>query len=1331
MSLSASASSTISQPAKQRDPYGVKISQTNTNQEVIQIPYVSGRVKLPAMWVSRPYGTRVVSITERHGSGGKGGGSTTSTVGHKYYSNLIGILCIGPVDVIKEIVINNSIVWQGSIFRSNSPDFAQIGLPSDDGQVRIYWGTGSDPVPSWFDTEGEYHPGYTWRCRIELLQLLYGAQDTTQVPNVEVVLERRPLTPPVFTSVLPDGVNALFKSDFGVSPFGCIYEWMFHPVLGAGLADATDTVNWIAAIYDCAVTGIWINPKVDTAETFKSLIQKALDYFDGWLRRAPNGLIQIGRFRHVDVQPVVFLNDTDFLIEPKISTKMLEDTINQAIVKFVNQYNYFKDDAAIFNDFGNQLIQGFVRFVTYDRPWIAHPGLAFYHAYFMGTLYANPIISGKVSVSKELVSGANPGDIIQIAATTYNMQGLFRLKAKTLSEATKWICDLDVEQERGTWTYAYSLDAPTYPSRPDILALDITNARIVELPAGLGKSTTGIVIAILAARNDSLMLGFTPWFTRDPIGSQVYDHINVQSGFAIWGRLQQHYGQTPVVDTFEGLWIITGDIDLVELISKSDLERDNFEWLIFLNKEIMSMGQVIPLGNNQFRIYTRRACYGTVQPVFHNALDNAWFVARSRMGVLSHPSWKIGDTWYFKMQGFNQTNTFDLSLSSIFAYTFKGDSGGGGLNGPTNLIVGTNGNAVLFSWKDDTSGLAVGYEIRYGAIGGTWFKAKIAATKVPSAGSVQLTNIPPNVWTFYVASMDMFGTYSAPVSYDLNIPAYTYILAEKNYGPVNHALDIGVASTPDWDTGNGTIFTNCLVHPTAYALLPQDTQAANYVPPGGTGFELFDNFVNGWPSTCTVELPVLDSLGSGTSVRSSEVVTEYLIGLENQPVTGEDFIIVFNPLWENATIANGVLHPTAYCIIPTTIHNASYVPPGGTGFELFDQFIFDVQAKTTISYIQDVNAPYPWYATLDANYKPGYSNAVVAAKLSISWSSDLVTWTQLISGPNALYTNYVARYAQFKLVLNNLPPLDLVVTLPPSWDNTIITNGVVHPTAYCVMPTTIHNASYTGGGTGFEIFDQFVFDVQTSTTIDYVKDLTNQFPWSSTINATYAPGYANGAISETLSISWSNDNSTWTTLVSGTGASSTNFTSRYVRLRIVLDNTSPVGFVKTLSGELISVYAPSVQNVGFVNAMSGEIVAGSSKYWTSIFAQIKTSQDNIVFTSVWDEVASTFVSDRYIKPRISWNPTSGLWPISVSSLWILLDANQLSQGDFFIAIPAGGATIHYPVPYRQKVSVTVTAVSGTSAYAVVTSYTLATFTVQIFNAGSAIAGNINWNSIGA
>jgi len=1003
------------------------------------------------------------------------------------------------------------------------------------------------------------------------LQLLYGASDTTQVPNVEVVLERHPSCAQ-FDQYFGPGNHALYIEELGVSPFGCIYEWMFHPVYGAGIPDNTDFTNWRNAIADTHLNYIMINPKVDAAETFKSLIQKALQYFDGWIRMSPTGQLQIGRFAHVNAVPVTTLNDHDFLGEPKITTKMLDDTLNQAIVKFVNQYNYFKDDAAIYNDFGNQLVTGYIKFVNYDRPWICNPDLAFQAASVLGMLYANPIISGTITVSKEYVAGVNPGDLIQIDSDTYNLAGLFRVKTMTLSEATKWTCEVEIEQERGTFPTLYADTAAPYPTKPEIEALDITLARIVELPPGLGKSVYSLMVTILAEREDPLMQGFIPWFTQDPIGSQVYDDTNISCRFAVGAKLMAETGITGEIDTAVGFWLKANNFDGALIQSQPDLARDNFEWLIFIGNEIMSLGQVVAYGANLYHVFTRRGCFGTTI-VEHYTNEQVWFVQRANMPMVTHSTWKNGDTWYFKLQGFNQTHIYDLSLSSIFSYTFRGDAGSSGLLGPSNFIVGTSGNAVLFNWKDDPSPGVVGYEIRYGAVNGVWSNARVSVTKVTNSRNVQLTNIPPNVWKFYLASMDMFGSYSIPVTYILTIPAFTYILAEKNYGPVQHGLDTGIEPTLDWDVGAGTILTNCLVHPTSYGLLPQDTHMASYVPPGGTGFELFDNFVNGWPAVCTAEFPVIDSLGSGSSIRNSEIVNEYLIGLLNQGIAGEDFLISLNPTWAQATIVNGVVHPTCYCVIPTTIHNASYVPTGGTGFELFDNFIFDVKPTTSISYIQDVNEPYPWDATLNAVCKFGYSNGSVSQTLSISWSSDRITWNQLTSGPGSLAASYIARYVKFNLSL---------------------------------------------------------------------------------------------------------------------------------------DNTHPVGFV---------------------DAMSGEIIAGSSKYWTSILAQIKTSSDNITFGN-WIEVSSNFVSDEYIKPRVTWNPTSGKWPVSVSSLWLLLDSVQNTQSDFSVSVPSGGVTITFPIPFRQKVSVTVTTVSGSSGYAVVTSYTLTGFTVQVFNAGSPIAGTINWHAIG-
>ena len=126
--------------------FGMDNSTTATHQEGRPVPYLAGNRRVGVTWLSD-----ALNITLS-----KGGGKSKGAAGanSKYYADLVGAVCHGPVDRLDEVWMDNFLVWPtsggGSMVRG-SEDFITItinrGVKTQ--QMRFYWGTETqvaDPI---------------------------------------------------------------------------------------------------------------------------------------------------------------------------------------------------------------------------------------------------------------------------------------------------------------------------------------------------------------------------------------------------------------------------------------------------------------------------------------------------------------------------------------------------------------------------------------------------------------------------------------------------------------------------------------------------------------------------------------------------------------------------------------------------------------------------------------------------------------------------------------------------------------------------------------------------------------------------------------------------------------------------------------------------------------------------------------------------------------------------------------------------------------------------------------------------------------------------------
>jgi hypothetical protein len=148
-----------------------------------------------------------------------------------------------------------------------------------------------------------------------------------------------------------------------------------------------------------------------------------------------------------------------------------------------------------------------------------------------------------------------------------------------------------------------------------------------------------------------------------------------------------------------------------------------------------------------------------------------------------------------------------------------------------------------------------------------------------------------------------------------------------------------------------------------------------------------------------------------------------------------------------------------------------------------------------------------------------------------------------------------------------------------------------------------------------------------------------------------------------------------------------------------------------------------------LQSVSGVITLAPGRYWTDVSLQVSDSADNVTWSD-WQQVPSTFTTQRYVRYRVDLPDENVPWPLGLKSLWVQLDMPSSVQNGT-LNVPSSGAAVTYNPAYRLQVTPVVSVQGSTAATAVVTAESLTGFTVQAFNsAGSPVAATVTWHAQG-
>jgi hypothetical protein len=640
----------------------------NTNQESIPVPVFAGLAKLALRWISEVANQRAVEVKEKMGKGGE------QTTGTNYFGDIAGVIAMGPVDAVRAIIIDRVPVWEGDVRRAGGEDWVEIIVP-DYGLFRVYWGTATQPVDNLFldgvstsmvpndevltnhqrfrqkggfnrtlpvevetPATGIPHPPYRHVCYVVCKQLFFG-QNRTQVPNVELLVERAPA--PVGLS-LPSDITIN-----GCNPASILAEWLTNGIYGPGIAaDRIDQASFAfaGARFAANPERYYLSPVLTSQGSLGKWIDELMGYVDGFARLR-GGRIEIGFYPHDGVVPNVReLSHHDMTDVPTAAYADQDDLVTGVQVSYRDALRNMKEASEVAHSPGVRRMLGENRVHTYQRPWIttrSHARRWAEEACLTGSM---PLASGTVQVLAHTAVNLDgspilPGDRFQLDYLPWQLDLIVRVVKRSESDGA---VTLEWEQERGLHALTYS--APDDDSVVDDTPIAaIEDALIYALPTrmtGSVRTSLGIVALRPEAGISGGRVHFSPDGTSyDAAGNRIAWGVrgSLAGGVDLWepiptipseegGRVDLDPDDPTVPDTLT-VHCDPAQVDLIYLQPHSPALQDDNTLLAIVGGEIMSIGDVSAIAPGQYLVHVLRGRYGT-QTNAHASGEAVWIVPR-------------------------------------------------------------------------------------------------------------------------------------------------------------------------------------------------------------------------------------------------------------------------------------------------------------------------------------------------------------------------------------------------------------------------------------------------------------------------------------------------------------------------------------------------------------------------------------------------------------------------------------------------------------------------------------------------------------------------------
>ncbi len=543
--------------------------------------------------------------------GNKAGGASVS---YNYFGTLAGLICLGPIDAVRAIIVDGKAVWEGNDARpvgvspptdlnSTYDDFStrlepkwfSQGPAGREGYLRVYWGTADQPA----DAALTDHPAYRDFAYLVAHRFLFGREKST-APNIEVVVTRKPVAD---TSLVPAVDNTL--DDGQVNPVAVLAELLTAPY-GAGLAvERLDAASWNAAAVHCRgnPTRYYCSPFLTDARDLRSVCASLLAMFDGALAWTGDGKLAV-RLLQPGVNPggLALLEAPLLVASPRIRAGSWGDIATQVVARLVDRDRKYKAANVTAANLVSQRMRGGEQSSqTLDLPHVTRT--------WQGRLWATewvrraqqPAVTVEVMCRPERVIGLAPGSKVlvdvdpepggsgmaQLAVVEERIDrpGKVGQPGQTV---LRLVCD--------TLTTAVPYTPTGEPTDPEESVVDpIVSALLIPM----GPPQGGLGVAVLASRPQADVVGYDAFFVWDTDGDGfLTDEVPAELGRGVGFAARVELVDAVSADDPEvTLYLVDAstarDVYLTDLAPQSELGAVTDELLIVIANVSPTFGRIV------------------------------------------------------------------------------------------------------------------------------------------------------------------------------------------------------------------------------------------------------------------------------------------------------------------------------------------------------------------------------------------------------------------------------------------------------------------------------------------------------------------------------------------------------------------------------------------------------------------------------------------------------------------------------------------------------------------------------------------------------------------
>ena len=621
-------------------PLGVKAERTATHEFGRPVPYFAGYGRMAGTFISEPWAVRSEPVRKKVGK-------KKQTTGYKYFCSFAIAICLGPVDRIEEIWLDDELFWKGSISRG-ATDYADITV-AQFGTLRLYWGTETQVEDTDLAASGVVHPAYRGQCYAVFKDWLLG-QNRTNIPNIEFLLQRTPAVPWITEAQnLGDDVN----------PVAVLAEMLQSPRYGLGIAtDRIDVDAMNAAAGILADEGLGLSPYVNGASRFSQFLGKLLDHVDGYVTQDASGLLGLRLIRTFTGSPVGL--DVDTITQmPAIEATLWWDTVNEVQVKFLNRERYFESDSVSHRDRASYAIVGSTRTKLVTRDWITKQTVAWKVAAAISRQLSLPTITGTVRVKKTTAASLDVGSVVVVTYAPANLAGVvMRVTGITYDSPGTPTVSLKLREERGYLNADFYVPPPVDFGEPvKYKAEELYDEALVELPYGWTRESE-FIVGLMPTRNDVVSNGFLGWWERSPgsfidiIDSDVF-WLSGSTNAAIEADTLLE-PEEPILDvTFGGTDLTLDETTYNEAVSSPSQ-------VLFIEDEILVPYDIVLVSAGRYTAKVLRARWGTLR-AYHAPGVKARVVKLGDFPIAAHrheaPTTAVQK---YKLQPYFMANAFPI-----------------------------------------------------------------------------------------------------------------------------------------------------------------------------------------------------------------------------------------------------------------------------------------------------------------------------------------------------------------------------------------------------------------------------------------------------------------------------------------------------------------------------------------------------------------------------------------------------------------------------------------------------------------------------------------------